>query len=246
MHIMAALGVVGAATAGVNADHDSDKFRLHISFGSVFPWRQCEPEPCRPVRCEPTCYREHTIWETVPRCEVWYDACGHRHERTVYVRVCRTVRVPVYACGHSHHDDQGYWRGDDLGGYRGHANGGWRGGGDDRPYRGSGNQYGGRGDGGRDYPQTWGLGDERRSDAESTKEIKLQDRVRATEPARAASRPIALPGKDARAITQGIVATPTKDASRGPQGKDGARSKGKAIEPAKLGGRLGQLKARKP
>jgi hypothetical protein len=202
MHVMAALGVLGASAAGANAD---DKFRFHVSLGFPLGVVHCEPDPCRVV------YREETVWETVPRTEVWYDHCGHRHERVVYERVCRTIRVPTYACGHTHHT-HAHYHGH---GYRG---GGYRG--DDDGWRGRGSGYG-RGDGWRSgdnrYPQTFGMGDERRDGSAGrgmTKEVKVEHRVPISEPAR--------PGKDARALA---------DASTVPQGK------GRPVAPSRPAGR---------
>lgn len=211
MHLWASLGLLGAAAAGAYADHDDDKFSLHISIGSGFPWNACAPAPCRPVyyppvRCEPVRYRRDTVWEDVPRTEVWYDWCGRRHERTVYERVCRTVWVPVYACGHTHYASQsqgGHRRGDD-----------------------------------RDYPQTWEPGDERHAGAGGTGEVTPRNRTPAAEPlAPRTEQPAQLPTSDARALhTPSPAGTPTKDATRTPQGgtRDGARSAGKALGHARL------------
>ncbi len=91
MRTMAAAGMALATAGAVNAG--GPDFRFNISLGG------CGPVICPPAPCEPVVrYRKETVWETVPRTEVWYDACGHRHTRTVYEKVCRTVWVPIEEC----------------------------------------------------------------------------------------------------------------------------------------------------
>ncbi len=123
-----ALATAGAAYAG------GPDFRIGISLGG------CRPVICPPVACAPVVrYRQETVCDTVPRTEVWYDACGHRHTRIVYEKVYRTVWVPVNDCdrgatiiirddNHWRHDRHGGWRDRDHDRGRrndGHAGRGW-------------------------------------------------------------------------------------------------------------------------
>ncbi len=132
MRTVAAAGMALATAGGAYAG--GPDFRVSISLGG------CGPVICPPVSCEPVVrYRQETVCDTVPRTEVWYDACGHRHTRIVYEKVYRTVWVPIDDChtgtaivirdrdwdhGHGWRDrdhDRGRWR--DR--RDGHAGGGW-------------------------------------------------------------------------------------------------------------------------
>jgi hypothetical protein len=133
-----ALVTAGAANAG------GPDFRLSVSLGGCGPVI-CPPAPCRPV----VRYRKETVCETVPRTEVWYDSCGHRHTRVVYEKVYRTVWVPIEECrtgttvvirdGH-HHDDWRDRRWDDKDRHA-HGGQGW-----DKDNRGEHRGWEGRGD----------------------------------------------------------------------------------------------------
>lgn len=101
IRVLASAGMLGAAAGGAHAEHDGLRIGLRLVFGSGgCQGSPCLPDPivCRPVVCEPARYRVETVWETVPRTQVWYDACGRRHVRTVYERVCRTVWAPDDWC----------------------------------------------------------------------------------------------------------------------------------------------------
>lgn len=114
--LLSACGLLLASTGSASADGG-----VRISIGGIGirighpPVVHCAPPPCPPVACRPACddschvvrYREQTVWETVPRTHVWYDACGRRHERTTYERVCRTILVPIDPCENPcrHHCD---------------------------------------------------------------------------------------------------------------------------------------------
>ncbi len=91
MRTVAAAGMALATAGGAYAG--GPDFRVSFSLGG------CGPVICPPVSCEPVVrYRQETVCDTVPRTEVWYDACGRRHTRIVYEKVYRTVWVPIEDC----------------------------------------------------------------------------------------------------------------------------------------------------
>lgn len=118
LNLLSACGLLLASTGAASADGG-----IRISIGGIGirvgqpPVVHCAPPPpvCPPVACRPACdeschvvrYREQTVWETIPRTEVWHDACGRRHEHTIYERVCRTILVPIDPCENpcGHHCD---------------------------------------------------------------------------------------------------------------------------------------------
>ncbi|MFN0133784.1 MAG: hypothetical protein ACKVW3_14795 [Phycisphaerales bacterium] len=87
--VLMACGMLGAAATAAYADGG-----IRIKIGGIGirvgspPVLHCgtpPPPPCPPPPCHEPRYREEVIWETVPQTEVWYDACGNRHERTIYL-----------------------------------------------------------------------------------------------------------------------------------------------------------------
>lgn len=237
MRLLAACGMLGAATAGASAGGDGVRVGVRVSLGGFGirvsePCRPviCQPVICEPVVCEPVRYREEVIWETVPRTEVWYDSCGVRHTRTVYVRECRTIRVPIERCEpvvvvHGGHGHYGHWshRGDDD--RHGHRRG-WddeRRGRDDDDRR-----HGDRGDDRREGRE--GSGRDGRREAEAARPVRPEAPRAAAPPAPA--RPVAQPARPA---------APAKVIGAGSAGV--GKSDLKSLKPS-LNGRLKDLAQR--
>ncbi|MFM9995509.1 MAG: hypothetical protein ACKVU4_06860 [Phycisphaerales bacterium] len=245
MRLLAACGVLGAATAGANAGGDGVRVGVRVSLGGfgIRVSEPCRPVICQPVVCEPVRYREEVIWETVPRTEVWYDSCGVRHTRTVYVRECRTIRVPIERCEpvvvvHGGHGHYGHWSHRDRDDDRRHGRG-WD---DDR--RGHDRRDHGRNDGrGRDDDDRrhGDRGDDRREGREGSgrdgrREAEAARPVRPEAPRAAApvalARPVAQPARPA---------APAKVIGAGSAGV--GKSDLKSLKPS-LNGRLKDLAQR--